>query len=88
MGAGLIESQLKPKSKPGQDTKDKIKVAIDSLEGLQKEEVDSIITMIVNLHTKLHNRVEPKVDCKCCGHINPTMSLFYSQCGIPIVSKP
>ena len=88
LGASLIESRLKPKPKPGQDAKDKIKVAIDSLEGLQKEEVNSIIAMIVNLHTELHNRVEPKVDCKGCGHINPTMSLFCNLCGIPIVSKP
>ena len=89
LGAGLIESRLKPKSIPGQDAKDKIKVAIDSIEGLSKEEVDSIIAMIVNLHTELHkNQVEPKLDCKGCGHANPTMSLFCNQCGIPIVSKP
>jgi voltage-gated potassium channel len=32
LGAGLIESRLKPRPKPGEDTKNKIKEGIDILE--------------------------------------------------------
>ena len=83
LGAGLIESRLKPRPKPGEDTKNKIKEGIDILEVLQKDDVKSLITMITNLHSELHkSHTQSQLSCKICGHINPEMSLFCNQCGL------
>jgi voltage-gated potassium channel len=88
LGAGLIESRLKPKPKPGEDTKNKIKEGIDILEVLQKEDVNSLITMITNLHSELHKSHTPsQLSCIRCGHINPKQSLFCNQCGQSIIVK-
>lgn len=82
LGAGLIESRLKPKPKPGEDTKNKIKEAIDILELLQKEDVVTLMTTIGDLHKLLHSSsVEANTSCKQCGHINPDRSVFCNQCG-------
>jgi voltage-gated potassium channel len=82
LGAGLIESRLKPNPKPGEDTKNKIKEAVDILEVLQKDDVNSLISMITNLHTELHkNHSKSQLSCKTCGHINPDLSVFCNQCG-------
>ena len=82
LGAGLIESRLKPKPKPGEDTKNKIKEGIDILEVLQKDDVNLLHSMITNLHTELHkSHAQSQLSCVYCGHINPEMSLFCNQCG-------
>jgi voltage-gated potassium channel len=88
LGAGLIESRLKPKPKLGEDTKNKIKEGIDILELLQKDDVNSLINMITNLHTELNKpRYESQSSCVNCGHINPKMSLYCNQCGYSILNK-
>lgn len=86
LGAGLIESRLKPRPKPGDDTKNKIKEGIDILEILQKDDVNSLITMITNLHSELHkSHSSSQLSCIRCGHINPERSLFCNQCGQSII---
>ena len=88
LGAGLIESRLKPRPKPGEDTKNKIKEGIDILEVLQKEDVSSLVTMITNLHSELHKSHTPsQLSCIKCGHINPEQSVFCNQCGQSIIAK-
>ena len=88
LGAGLIESRLKPRPKPGEDTKNKIKEGIDILEVLQKDDVNSLITMITNLHSELHKSHTPsQLSCIRCGHTNPEQSLFCNQCGQTIIVK-
>lgn len=88
LGAGLIESRLKPRPKPGEDTKNKIKEGIDILEVLQKDDVNSLITMITNLHSELHkSHTQSQLSCIKCGHINPEMSLYCNQCGNSILSR-
>ncbi|CAN5583333.1 hypothetical protein BH18THE1_BH18THE1_22660 [soil metagenome] len=88
LGAGLIESRLKPKPKPGEDTKNKIKEGIDILEVLDKDDVNSLLKMITNLHTELHRpQSQSELSCIKCGHINPENSLFCNQCAYSISSK-
>lgn len=88
LGAGLIESRLKPRPKPGEDTKNKIKEGIDILEVLQKNDVKLLITMITNLHTELHkSHTISDLSCIRCGHINPEQSLFCNQCGYSMIAK-
>jgi voltage-gated potassium channel len=88
LGAGLIESRLKPKPKPGEDTKNKIKEGIDILEVLDKDDVNSLLKMITSLHVELHMAHSPsELSCIKCGHINPEKSLFCNQCAYYIPSK-
>jgi voltage-gated potassium channel len=88
LGAGLIESRLKAKPKPGEDTKNKIKEGIDILELLQKDDVNSLINMITNLHTELNKpQSQSQLSCMSCGHINPKLSFFCNQCGYSIIAK-
>ena len=88
LGAGLVESRLKPKPKPGEDTKNKIKEGIDILELLQKDDVNSLINMITSLHTELNKpQSQSQLSCMSCGHINPKLSHFCNQCGYSIISK-
>lgn len=82
LGAGLIESRLRPKPKPGEDTKNKIKEVVDILESLKQEEVDILIANIGGLHKDLQNtNNDSRLYCKSCGHINPEKSFFCNQCG-------
>jgi voltage-gated potassium channel len=77
LGAGLIESRLKPKPKRGEDTKNKIKEGIDILEVLQEKDVNSLLIMITNLHKELHTtHTQTQLSCVDRGHINPEMSFF------------
>lgn len=88
LGAGLIESRLKAKPKPGEDTKNKIKEGIDILEVLDKDDVNSLLKIITNLHTELHKtHTQSQLSCMDCGHINPEMSLFCNQCGYSLNSN-
>jgi len=88
LGAGLIESRLKPKPKPGEDIKIKIKQEVDILEVLDNEDVNSLLKMITNLHTELH-KPQDLIDISCikCGHINPESSLFCNQCSYSLALK-
>jgi voltage-gated potassium channel len=88
LGAGLIESRLKPKLKPGEDTKIKIKEGIDILEVLDRDDVNSLLKMITNLHFELHKtHSQSELSCIKCGHINPEKSLFCNQCAYSMASK-
>jgi voltage-gated potassium channel len=88
LGARLIESRLKPKSKPGEDIKNKIKDGIDMQEVLDKDDVNSLLKMITNLHVELHKpHTQSELSCIKCGHINPENSLFCNQCAYSISSK-
>ena len=88
LGAALVESRLKPKPKPGEDIKIKIKEGVDILELLDKEDVNSLLKMITNLHTELH-KPQDLIDLSCikCGHINPESSLFCNQCAYSLALK-
>jgi voltage-gated potassium channel len=88
LGAALVESRLKPKPKPGEDIKIKIKEGIDILEVLDREDVNSLLNIITNLHTELH-KPQDLIDISCikCGHINPESSLFCNQCSYPLALK-
>ena len=88
LGAALIESRLKPNPKPGEDIKIKIKEGVDILELLDKEDVNSLLKMITNLHTELH-KPQDLIDLSCikCGHINPESSLFCNQCSYSLALK-
>jgi voltage-gated potassium channel len=88
LGAGLIESRLRPKPKPAEDTKNKIKEGIDILEVLDKDDVNSLLKMITNLHIELHKpHAQSELSCSKCGHINPENSLFCNQCAYSIAVK-
>lgn len=88
LGAGLIESRLKPKPRPGEDIKNKIKEGVDILETLDKDSVNSLHKMITNLHIELHKPdSQPELSCIKCGHINPENSLFCNQCAYSIAPK-
>jgi voltage-gated potassium channel len=88
LGARLIESRLKPKSKPGEDIKNKVKDGIDMQEVLDKDDVNSLLKMITNLHVELHKpHTQSELSCIKCGHINPENSLFCNQCAYSISSK-
>jgi voltage-gated potassium channel len=88
LGAGLVESRLRSEPKPGEDTKNKIKEGIDILEVLDKDDVNSLLKMITNLHTELHKvHSQSELSCIKCWHINAEKSLFYNQCACCIASK-
>jgi voltage-gated potassium channel len=88
LGAGLIESRLKPKQKPGEDHKNKIRERIDILEVLDKDDLNSLLKMITNLHIELHRpHTQSELSCIKCRHINPENSLFCNQCANSIASK-
>lgn len=81
LAAGLVESGLRSKPKPGEDTKNKIKEGIDILEVLDKDDVNSLLKMITNLHTELHKvHTQSELSFIKCGHINPEVIIFQSMC--------
>jgi len=88
LGAALVESRLKPKPKPGEDIKIKIKEGVDILEVLDRENVNSLLKMITNLHAELHKPQDLiHLSCIKCGHINPESSLFCNQCSYSLALK-
>jgi voltage-gated potassium channel len=77
LGAGLIESRLKPKPKPGEDYKNKKMERIDILEVLDKDDLNSLLKMITNLHIELHRpHAQSELSCIKCRHINPGTHYF------------
>jgi voltage-gated potassium channel len=84
LGAQLIESRIKSQSKKEENSiKTLIKNKIDKLEGLQNEEIVTLLNLISNLHVDLNRDInnQSSVQCLKCNNINPDKALYCNRCG-------
>jgi voltage-gated potassium channel len=83
LGAQFIESRIKSQSKKEESNiKTMIKNKIDKLEGLQNEEIVTLLNLISNLHVDLNRNTEKKsVKCDKCNNINPDNAIYCNRCG-------
>jgi voltage-gated potassium channel len=83
LGAQLIESRIKSQSKKEENSiKTMIKNKIDKLEGLQNEEIVTLLNLISNLHVDLNRNTDKKsVKCDKCNNINPDNAIYCNRCG-------
>jgi voltage-gated potassium channel len=61
-----------------------IKDKIDRLEGLQSEEIVTLLNLISNLHGELkNNNITPKEGSSYikCNNINPQTAIYCNKCG-------
>ena len=83
LGAQLIESRIKSQSKKEENNiKTMIKNKIDKLEGLQNEEIVTLLNLISDLHVDLSRNTDKKsVKCDKCNNINPDNAIYCNRCG-------
>ncbi len=85
LGAQFIESKMKnQRRKDENDIKLMIKDKIDRLEGLQSEEIVTLLNLISNLHGELKNSNSTQVQglsCLKCNNINPHTAIYCNRCG-------
>src|SRR5690606_24324534 len=84
LGAQLIESRIKRQSKKEENNiKELIKNKIDKIEGLQSEEIVTLLNMISSLHCELNRDLskEQGVECPECNNINPDNAVYCYRCG-------
>lgn len=84
LGAQLIESRIKSQSKKEESSiKALIKNKIDKLEGLQNEEIVTLLNLISNLHVDLNRGIntQKSVQCLKCNNINPDNAIYCNRCG-------
>jgi voltage-gated potassium channel len=86
LGAQFIESKMKSQRRKDENNiKLLIKDKIDRLEGLQSEEIVTLLNLISNLHGELKNNSNsPQKDgslCLKCNNINPQAAIYCSRCG-------
>lgn len=84
LGAQLIESRIKRQSKKEENNiKELIKNKIDKIEGLQSEEIVTLLNMISSLHGELNRDLskEQGVECPECNNINPDNAVYCYRCG-------
>lgn len=84
LGAQLIESRIRSQSKKEENSiKTLIKNKIDKLEGLQNEEIVTLLNLISNLHVDLNRDMnnQTAVQCLKCNNINPDKALYCNRCG-------
>lgn len=82
-GAQLLESRIRSQSKKEENSiKTMIKNKIDKLEGLQNEEIVTLLNLISNLHVDLNRNTDRKsVKCFKCNNINPDNAIYCNRCG-------
>ncbi len=85
-GATLVEARLKTKVKLADETKTLIKSKIDGLEGLRREDVSSLVSMIISLHNNLQSGSATihSSYCSKCGNVNPNGSAFCNNCSFKL----
>lgn len=85
IGAQFIESKLRNQRKKEENNiKIMIKDKIDRLEGLQSEEIVTLLNLISNLHGELKNsNSSQKIGdpCSKCNNINPKTAIYCNRCG-------
>ncbi len=84
LGAQLLESRIKSQSKKEENNiKELIKNKIDRIEGLQNEEIVTLLNLISNLHGNPSQRKsqEKAVECPKCKNINPENVVYCYRCG-------
>jgi voltage-gated potassium channel len=86
LGAQFIESKMKSqRRKDDNNIKLLIKDKIDRLEGLQSEEIVTLLNLISNLHGELKNNTNSTqaegVSCIQCNNINPQTAIYCNKCG-------
>lgn len=84
LGAQLLESRIKSQSKKEENNiKELIKNKIDRIEGLQNEEIVTLLNLISNLHGNPSQRKsqEKTVECPKCKNINPENVVYCYRCG-------
>jgi voltage-gated potassium channel len=85
LGAQFIESKMKnQRRKDENNIKLMIKDKIDRLEGLQSEEIVTLLNLISNLHGELKNSNSTQVQglsCLKCNNINPHTAIYCNRCG-------
>ncbi len=90
LGAQMIESKIKnQRRKEENNIKLMIKDKIDKLEGLQNEEIVSLLNLISNLHGELKNNNTNKngFSCPQCNNINPQRAIYCNRCGSKITTS-
>ena len=84
LGAQLIESRIKSQSRKEESSiKALIKNKIDKLEGLQNEEIVTLLNLISNLHVDLNRGINTQKSAQCpkCNNINPDNAVYCNRCG-------
>jgi voltage-gated potassium channel len=84
LGAQFIESKIKnQRRKDENNIKLLIKDKIDRLEGLQSEEIVTLLNLISNLHGELKNNSTQAEGLSCikCNNINPQTAIYCNRCG-------
>ena len=84
LGAQLLESRMKSQSRREENSiKALIKNKIDKLEGLQNEEIVTLLNLISNLHSDMNKGTndEKTVECVKCKNINPDSAVYCNRCG-------
>jgi voltage-gated potassium channel len=86
IGAQFLESKLRNQRKKEENyIKIMIKDKIDRLEGLQNEEIVTLLNLISNLHGELKNSNNSQKigePCAKCNNINPQTAIYCNRCGI------
>ena len=91
IGAQFLESKLKYQRKREENNiKVMIKDKIDRLEGLQSEEIVTLLNLISNLHVELKNGNSSSQlqgsPCFKCNNINPQAAIYCNRCGSRITT--
>ena len=90
VGAQFIESKIKSQRRREENNiKVLIKDKIDRLEGLQSEEIVTLLNLISNLHGELKSSNSSQIkDCPCfkCNNINPQTAIYCNRCGNKITT--
>jgi voltage-gated potassium channel len=91
LGAQFIESKIKnQRRKDENNIKLMIKDKIDRLEGLQSEEIVTLLNLISNLHGELKNNSnstqEQGVLCIKCNNINSQAAIYCNRCGSKVTT--
>ncbi len=85
LGAQFIESRMNnQRRKEENNIKVMIKDKIDNLEGLQSEEIVTLLNLISNLHGELKNTNNGQKEgspCVKCNNINPQTAIYCNRCG-------
>lgn len=84
LGAQFIESSIRSqRRKEENNIKALIKNKIDEIEGLQNEEIVTLLNLISNLHGELKSDQSKKngLVCTQCNNINPVTAVYCYRCG-------
>jgi voltage-gated potassium channel len=85
VGAQFIESKMKTQRRREENNiKVLIKDKIDRLEGLQSEEIVTLLNLISNLHGELKSSNGSQnhgSSCLKCNNINPQTAIYCNRCG-------